>query len=78
MQRIHGQPNHCFISLIFLSHASSSTSRLLVVLSAQAQTSLTELGSVTVPGYGTELLVNGTTAYVFTAVTGAQCLCGRR
>jgi hypothetical protein len=47
---------------------------LLGALSAQAQTSLTKLGSVTVPGYGTELLVNGTTAYVFTAVAGAQFL----
>jgi hypothetical protein len=78
MQRIDGQPNHCFISLIFLSHASSITSRLLGVLSAQAQTSLTKLGSLTVPGYGTELLVNGSIAYMFTAVTGAQYLCGRR
>ncbi|RYY20603.1 MAG: T9SS type A sorting domain-containing protein [Cytophagaceae bacterium] len=47
---------------------------LLGVLPAQAQTSLTKLGSVTVPGYGTELLVSGTTAYVFTAVAGAQYL----
>lgn len=47
---------------------------LLGVISAQAQSSLTKLGSVTVPGYGTELLVNGTTAYVFTAVAGAQYL----
>jgi hypothetical protein len=43
-------------------------------LSAQAQTSLTKLGSIAIPNYGTELVVSGTTAYVFTASAGQQGL----
>jgi hypothetical protein len=47
---------------------------LASTLTTWAQTALTKLGSVAVPGYGTELVVSGTTAYVFTASAGQQGL----
>jgi hypothetical protein len=47
---------------------------LLGAFSTQAQTALTKLGSVALPGYGTELVVSGTTAYVLTASAGQQGL----
>jgi hypothetical protein len=47
---------------------------LLGTLSTWAQTALTKLGSVTIPSYGTELAVSGTTAYVLTASAGQQNL----
>lgn len=47
---------------------------LLGSLPAWAQNTLTKLGSVTLPGYGTELVVDGTTAYVLTASAGKQGL----
>lgn len=47
---------------------------LLCGLSAAAQAPLVKLGSVGLPSYGTELVVNGTTAYVLTASAGQQSL----
>jgi hypothetical protein len=47
---------------------------LLSGFTSHAQAALTKLGSVAVPTYGTELVVSGTTAYVFTASAGQQGL----
>ena len=47
---------------------------LLSGFSTRAQVMLTKLGSAAVPSYGTELVVNGTTAYVCTASAGQQSL----
>jgi hypothetical protein len=45
---------------------------LLSGFNSRAQAALTKLGSIVVPSYGTELVVSGTTAYVFTASAGQQ------
>ncbi|MDO7886011.1 T9SS type A sorting domain-containing protein [Hymenobacter cheonanensis] len=47
---------------------------LLGTVAARAQAALAKLGSVTMPSYGTELVVDGTTAYVLTASAGQQGL----
>lgn len=43
-------------------------------LNASAQATLTQLGSIAVPTYGTTLAVSNTTAYVLTAAAGVQHL----
>lgn len=61
-------------SFLVLTRYLLLTALLTSGLGAFAQATLTKLGSIAVPTYGTTLAVSGTTAYVLTASAGAQRL----